>query len=95
MQVDGRTKIAIKNVISDYIPNPTFEVVARPGAFKDFVTGQNAEGRTLREITGKPMRSIPAFVDPAAFASKVLDGFEGWTARCCSPPWPRCSRLPT
>ena len=74
VQVDGRTKIAIKNVISDYIPNPTFEVVARPGAFKDFVTGQNTEGRTLREITGKPMRSIPAFVDPAA-RLEVLDGF--------------------
>ncbi len=30
VQVNGRTKIAVDNVISDYIPNPTFEVVARP-----------------------------------------------------------------
>ncbi len=74
VEVDGRTKIAIKNVISDYIPNPTFEVVARPGAFRDYVTGDNADGRTLREITGKPMRSIPAFVDPEA-RLETLDGF--------------------
>ena len=30
-----------KNVISDYIPNPTFEVVAEPGAQQDyFMQGQ-------------------------------------------------------
>jgi predicted TIM-barrel fold metal-dependent hydrolase len=74
VEVDGRTKIAIRNVISDYIPNPTFEVVARPGAFREYVTGDNPEGKTLREITGKPMRSIPAFREPEARLD-VLDEF--------------------
>jgi predicted TIM-barrel fold metal-dependent hydrolase len=32
VQINGRTKIAIKNKISDYIPNPTFNKVAPPGA---------------------------------------------------------------
>ena len=32
VEVNGRMKIAIKNKISDYIPNPTFNVVAPPGA---------------------------------------------------------------
>ena len=32
VEVNGRTKIAIKNKISEYIPNPTFNVVAAPGA---------------------------------------------------------------
>ncbi|MFP6629046.1 MAG: amidohydrolase, partial [Myxococcota bacterium] len=32
VQVGKRTKIALKNKISDYIPNPTFNVVAPPGA---------------------------------------------------------------
>lgn len=36
VQVKGRTKIAIRGQISDYIPNPTFEVVARPGAWEDY-----------------------------------------------------------
>ena len=31
VEVNGRTKIALKNVISEYIPNPTFNVVAPPG----------------------------------------------------------------
>ncbi len=32
VEVNGRTKIALRNVISDYIPNPTFNKVAPPGA---------------------------------------------------------------
>src|SRR6202048_5299274 len=57
VQVNGRTKIAVDNVISDYIPNPTFEVVARPGAFAEYFSGNNPEGKSLRELAGKPMRT--------------------------------------
>ncbi|MFB4309675.1 amidohydrolase family protein [Actinomadura sp. GTD37] len=64
VQVRGRTKIAIHGVISDYIPNPTFEVVARPGAMEDYFRLGNPEGKSRREIFGEPMRSIPAFREP-------------------------------
>ena len=66
VQVNGRTKIAIRGQISEYIPNPTFEVVARPGAMEDYFKHGNPEGKSRREIFGEPMRSIPAFHDPAA-----------------------------
>ena len=61
VQVHGRTKVAVNNVISEYIPNPTFEVVGRPGALADYFGGNNPDGRTPREIIGEPMRSIDAF----------------------------------
>ncbi|MEX5634870.1 amidohydrolase family protein [Parafrankia sp. FMc2] len=64
VQIDGRTKIAIRGQISEYIPNPTFEVVARPGAQEDFFRLGNPEGKSYREIIGKPMRSISAFREP-------------------------------
>ena len=64
VDVQGRTKIAIRNVISDYIPNPTFEVVAAPGAQEQYFKEGNPEGRSRREIMGKPIRSIPAYRDP-------------------------------
>src|SRR5579859_2026066 len=32
VDIGGRTKIALKNKISEYIPNPTFTKVAPPGA---------------------------------------------------------------
>lgn len=64
VQVNGRTKIAVRGVISDYIPNPTFEAVARPGAMEEYFKHGNPEGKSRREIFGEPMRSIPAFREP-------------------------------
>jgi predicted TIM-barrel fold metal-dependent hydrolase len=64
VEVDGRTKIAVKGKISEYIPNPTFEVVAAPGAQEEYFKVGNPEGKSRREIMGKPIRSIPAFREP-------------------------------
>jgi predicted TIM-barrel fold metal-dependent hydrolase len=64
VEVAGRTKIAVRNVISDYIPNPTFEVVAAPGAQEEYFKHGNPEGKSRREVMGKPIRSIPAFREP-------------------------------
>ncbi|SEG85114.1 Predicted metal-dependent hydrolase, TIM-barrel fold [Thermomonospora echinospora] len=65
VQVKGRTKIAVRGQISEYIPNPTFEVVARPGAMEEFFRVGNPDGKSRREIFGEPMKSIPAFREPA------------------------------
>ncbi len=65
VDVRGRTKIVVRGQISDYIPNPTFEVVARPGAQEDYYRNGNPEGKSRREIFGEPMRAIPAFREPA------------------------------
>ncbi|MCT9111260.1 amidohydrolase [Streptomyces mirabilis] len=64
VQVKGRTKIAIRGRISDYIPNPTFSVVARPGAWEQYFREGNPEGKSHRELFGEPMKSIPAFREP-------------------------------
>jgi predicted TIM-barrel fold metal-dependent hydrolase len=64
VDIRGRTKIMVKGKVSDYIPNPTFEVVARPGAQEDWYRNGNPEGKSRREIFGEPMRSIPAFREP-------------------------------
>jgi len=66
VDVRGRTKIVVRGKISEYIPNPTFDVVARPGAQEDYYRKGNPEGKSRREIFGEPMRAIPAFREPAA-----------------------------
>ena len=66
VDVHGRTKIVVRGVISNYIPNPTFEVVARPGAQEEYFRVGNPEGKSRREIFGEPMKAIPAFRDPAS-----------------------------
>jgi predicted TIM-barrel fold metal-dependent hydrolase len=65
VDLHGRTKIVVRGQISNYIPNPTFDVVARPGAQEDYFRKGNPEGKSPREIFGEPMRSIPAFREPA------------------------------
>ncbi|MGW0684051.1 amidohydrolase family protein [Streptomyces sp. NPDC002754] len=72
VQVNGRTKIAVRGQISEYIPNPTFDVVARPGAMEDYFRHGNPEGKSRREIFGDPMRSVPAFREPAP-RMKLMD----------------------
>ena len=65
VEVDGRTKIATMGQVSDYIPNPTFDVVAAPGAQEDFFRRGNPEGKSRRETMGKPIKAVAAFREPA------------------------------
>src|SRR5271166_3817502 len=86
VQVNGRTKIAIRGHISDYIPNPTFDVVARPGAMEEYFKNGNPEGKSRREIFGEPtlaslveerMRDDPALIHVVVHAlNQWLD--EAW-----------------
>lgn len=64
IELHGRTKIMVRGTVSEYIPNPTFDVVARPGAQEEYFRNGNPEGKSYREIVGEPMRCIPAFREP-------------------------------
>jgi predicted TIM-barrel fold metal-dependent hydrolase len=64
VEVRGRTKIVVRGTISDYIPNPTFDVVARPGAQEEYFRVGNPEGKSYRDIVGDPIRCLPGFREP-------------------------------
>ncbi len=64
VEVNGRTKITVKGKISDYIPNPTFDRVAAPGAQEEYFKIGNPEGKSRREIMGKGIDALPAFREP-------------------------------
>jgi predicted TIM-barrel fold metal-dependent hydrolase len=70
-EVNGRTKIALKNRISEYIPNPTFGVVAPPGAQELEFKLKNPSSKTRAtegdiELAPPPkyIPSVPAFFNP-------------------------------
>lgn len=65
VEVNGRTKIVVRGQISEYIPNPTFDVVAAPGAQEDYYRNGNPEGKSYRELIGDPIRCHPGFREPA------------------------------
>jgi hypothetical protein len=64
VDVRGRTKIVVRGTISEYIPNPTFDVVARPGGQEEYFRNGNPEGKSYREIVGDPIHCLPGFREP-------------------------------
>ncbi len=61
VEVRGRTKIAIRGQITDYIPNPTFDRVGRPGAQEEYFKHGNPDGKSSREIIGRGIDCPDAF----------------------------------
>jgi predicted TIM-barrel fold metal-dependent hydrolase len=68
VDINGRTKLAIRDRISDYIPNPTFGKVAAPGEAGHDVTkgggGFGDRGGSLHRRKMLVMPGIDAFFDP-------------------------------
>ena len=64
VEIRGRTKIMVKGQVSEYIPNPTFEKVAAPGAQEEYFKSGNPEGKTRREVMGKAIVAPPAYREP-------------------------------
>ncbi len=58
---EGRTKLVINGMLSEFIPNPTFEVVARPGGWEQWFRAMNTEGLSRRELQGKAVRPPEAW----------------------------------
>ena len=72
VEVRGRTKLAVGGKITNYIPNPTFEVVAAPGSHEKWYRAQNPEGLSLRELQGPPIKAPESFRGSAE-RLKLLD----------------------
>ncbi len=64
VDVAGRTKVAVKGKVTEYIPNPTFEKVAAPGAQEEYFKNGNPDGKSRREILGRAIVAPPAFSAP-------------------------------
>jgi predicted TIM-barrel fold metal-dependent hydrolase len=65
VEVDGRTKLALRGQISHYIPNPTFNRVAVPGGWGGTAENKGqAQAGSKTGIKPKAMPSPDAFFDP-------------------------------
>jgi predicted TIM-barrel fold metal-dependent hydrolase len=63
VQVNGRTKIALRNQISEYIPNPTFNKVAPPGAQELEFKLKNPSSKTKKKPGDKEIGAPPRYID--------------------------------
>ena len=90
-QIGRQTRIVINNRVNDFIPNPTFERVAAPGAHEKFFAGENIEGLTLREMQGPAIDAPAATRDPA---DRVAELGQGVVEALNTRRWPASSSTP-
>jgi predicted TIM-barrel fold metal-dependent hydrolase len=59
--VNGRKCLLVGGKVNKFIPNPTFDPVAKPGCLDDYFRGRNPEGKNIREIFGELEPINPAY----------------------------------
>lgn len=76
--VNGRKRLLVGGKINSFIPNPTFDPVAKPGILDEYFRGRNPEGKGIVELFGELDPINPAYRDRDA-RIKQLDeqGLEG------------------
>lgn len=50
--VNGKERLLVGGKINKFIPNPTFDPIARPGSLEDYFRGRNTEGMDLKTMFG-------------------------------------------
>ncbi len=61
--VNGRRRLLVGGKINRFIPNPTFDPVARPGSLDEYFRGKNPEAKDIRELFGELDPINPAYRD--------------------------------
>jgi predicted TIM-barrel fold metal-dependent hydrolase len=72
-QVGGRTRLLVGGRVNRFIPNPTFDPVAKPGCLDEFYRGRNPEGADMRALFGELDPIHPAYRDRDARLA-LMDG---------------------
>jgi len=62
-RIGGRTRLLVGGRVNRFIPNPTFDPVAKPGCLDAFYRGRNPEGADLRTLFGQLDPIQPAYRD--------------------------------
>jgi predicted TIM-barrel fold metal-dependent hydrolase len=61
--VDGKRRLLVGGKINKFIPNPTFDPIARPGSLEEYFRGRNEDGLDLKTMFGElePIDRHPAY----------------------------------
>ena len=62
-ELGGRPTLIVCGRVNHFIPNPTFDPVARPGCLDDFFRGKNPEGLDMKAAFGRLEPIHPAYRD--------------------------------
>ncbi len=70
-ELNGRKRLLVGGRINRFIPNPTFDPVAKPGCLDDFFRGRNPEARSMPELFGALDPIDPAYRDRDARIAQI------------------------
>ncbi len=77
-EVDGRRRLLVGGKLNRFIPNPTFDPVAKPGILDSYFRGRNPEQKDIRSLFGELDPIDPAYRDRDARLARLdaqnLDG---------------------
>jgi predicted TIM-barrel fold metal-dependent hydrolase len=71
--VDGKTRLLVGGTINRFIPNPTFDPVAKPGAMDEYFRGRNPKSASTLELFGELEPIRPEYRDRTARLAKMDD----------------------
>jgi predicted TIM-barrel fold metal-dependent hydrolase len=77
-EIGGRQRLLVGGKVNKFIPNPTFDPVAKPGSLDEFFRGRNPESKDIRALFGdlEPIR--PEYRDrDARLAVMDRQGLDG------------------
>ncbi len=61
--INGRKRLLVAGRINRFIPNPTWDPIARPGTLDDYFRGRNTAGQDVKTMFGEldPLREHPEY----------------------------------
>ena len=71
--LNGRKELLVAGKVNRFIPNPTFDPVARPGCLDDYYKGVNPEKKNIREAFGALEPIDPCYRDRDVRLEKMTD----------------------
>jgi len=77
-EINGRQRLLVGGKVNKFIPNPTFDPVAKPGSLDEYFRGRNPEAKDMRALFGdlEPIR--PEYRDrDARLAVMDRQGLDG------------------
>jgi len=77
-ELNGRKTLLVGGKVNRFIPNPTFDPVAKPGCLDEYFRGRNPQGKSIREVFGDLEPINPAYRNrDARVALMDTQGLEG------------------
>jgi len=62
-EIDGRARLLVGGKVNRFIPNPTFDPVAKPGSLIEYFRGRNPGARDMRSLFGELEPIRPEYRD--------------------------------